>query len=202
MPITVEIKGLEKLIHSLKSLGAARIPNHFARALNDVAAEAQKAMIAETQATLTVRGAWFKTGTRFGYNRQAATKSTLEARVFTRAPWMVQQETQVFKTAHKSFLAVPMPAVRAGRTDPKKIPRRLLPAAMGDKLIRIETKKGPVLFQRLKRAGLRAMWALERIIHYPRRVHLMDAATKAVNAHAPRAMENQINAAIREQGLK
>lgn len=202
MAIIVEVKGLGRLIASLKALGAQRIPNHIARAINDMAGEAQRAMIAETQSKLTVRGNWFKTGTRYGYNRQAASKNILEARVFTRAPWMAQQESQIFKTAHKSSLAVPMPAVRAGRTDPKKIPKRLLPATMGAKLFKIETKRGPVLYQRLKRAGLRAMYALERIIHYPRRVHVIDAATKTVNAHAEKAMTKQIEAAIREQGLK
>lgn len=200
--IVVEVKGLETLVRDLRALGAQRIPNHMARAINDTAAEAQKAMIAETQNKLTVRGSWFKTGTRFGYNRQAASKNNLEARVFTRAPWMEQQETQTTKAAKGSALAVPMPAVRESRTDPKKIPRRLLPKRMGVKLFKIETKKGPVLFQRLKRAGLRAMWALERIIRYPRRVHLIDAATKAINIHAEKAMTKQVEAAIKEQGLK
>jgi len=181
----VEVKGLGKLIRALKELGAKRIPNYVARAINETAAEAQKAMIQETTSNLTVRGSWFKTGTKYGYNRAPATKDKLEARVFTRAPWMVQQETQLFKTAHKSmFMAVPMPAVRAGRSDPKKIPKRLLPATMGAKLIKIETSRGPVLYQRLKRAGLRAMWALERIVHFPRRVHVVDAAVKAVKRHA------------------
>jgi len=201
--LTVEVKGLDTLIRSLKELGAKRIPNYFARAINETAAEAQKAMIAETTGNLTVRGNWFKTGTRYGYNRNPATKDKLEATVFTRAPWMVAQETETTKKTHGGeFLALPMPAVRAGRTDPKKIPRRLTPAALRGKVFEIRTKHGIVLYQRLKRAGLRAMYALERIIRYPRRVHLIDAATKAVNAHAPKAVENQINAAIREQGLK
>lgn len=200
--IVIEVKGLDTLVRNLQSLGAQRIPNYNARAINETAADAQKAMIAETQSKLTVRGTWFKTGTRFGYNRQAASKNNLEARVFTRAPWMFQQETQTTKAAKGSALAVPMPAVRAGRTDPKKIRKSLLPSKMGDKLFKIQTKRGPVLFQRMKRAGLRAMWALERIIRYPRRVHVVDAARKAVQIHAPSVFERQIANAIREQGLK
>ncbi len=202
MAIILEVRGLDKLIRSLKALGAVRIPNYVARALNDTAAEAQKAMIRETQQNLTVRGNWFKTGTRFGYNRQAATKNNLEARVFTRAPWMAQQETHVFKTAHKSFLTLPSTAIRAGRTDPKKIPSRLWPSRMGPQLFKIETKWGPVLAQRLKRAGLRIMYFLERVVHYPRRVHVVDAATKAVHQYAPTAFEKQIAAVIKEQGIK
>jgi len=200
--IQVEVKGLDRLVADLRNLGAVRIPNYLARAINDLASDAQKAMIAETQNTLTVRGTWFRTGTRFGFNRKASNKSTLQATVFTRAPWMQQQEEQTFKTAQKSFLAVPMPAVRASRTDPKKIPRRLTPKAMGAKLFKIQTKRGVVLYQRLKRAGLRAMYALERTIRYPRRVHVIDAARKVVEMNATKAIENQINNAIREQGLK
>jgi hypothetical protein len=132
-----------------------------------------------------------------------ATKNRLEARVFTRAPWMAAQEYEVFKTAHKSFLTLPSPAVRpGGRTDPKKIPARFYPSRMGPKLFKIQTKSGPVLAQRLKRAGLRIMYFLERAVHYPRRVHLVDKATAAAIRFAPSAFEKQIANAIREQGLK
>jgi hypothetical protein len=199
----VEIRGLDELVWKLKALGAARIPNYLARAINEVAAEAQKAMITETQAGLTVRGTWFKTGTRFGFNRNPATKDKLEATVFTRAPWMEAQEFQTFKTARKSsFMAVPLTPVRAGRTDPKKIPARLTPKALGPKLFKMQTKHGILLAQRMKRAGLRIMYTLERIVHYPRRVHVVDAGAKAAKASAVKAVENQIDAAIRKQGLK
>lgn len=198
---TIEVKGLSEFMAKLKGLGADRIPNYVARALNDTAAEAQKAMIAETQSKLTVRGNWFKTGTRFGYNRQPASRNNLEARVFTRAPWMEAQETQVFRTAHKSFLAVPMPAVKAGRGDTKIIRRSLRPAAMGPKLFKIQTKNGVVLAQRMKRAGLRFMYFLTRATHWPRRVHVVDAARTSVQIFAPSAFEQQIANAIREQGL-
>jgi hypothetical protein len=201
--VEIELKGIDGLVARLKALGSVRIPNYIARALNDTAAEAQKAMITETTSKLTTRGNWFKTGSRYGYNRQPANKNNLEARVFTRAPWMAAQETEVFKTAHKSFLTLPSPAVRpGGRLDPKKIPPRFYPSRMGTKLFKIQTKKGPVLAQRLKRAGLRIMYFLERTIHFPKRVHLVDVATKAVNLHAPTAFEKQVANAIREQGLK
>src|SRR3972149_7687056 len=96
--IEVKVVGLDRLASNLRALGAARIPNYLARAINDVAAEGQKAMIAETQANLTVRGSWFRTGTRFGYNRNPATKDRLEARVFTRAPRVAAQEVKAFTT--------------------------------------------------------------------------------------------------------
>jgi hypothetical protein len=199
---TIEVKGLAEFIAKLKGLGSGRLANYAARALNDVAAEAQRAMIAETTSKLTTRGSWFKTGSRFGYNRQPANKSNLEARVFTRAPWMQEQENVTFKTARKSFLTLPSTAIRSGRSDPKKVPPRFYPSRMGPKLFKIQTKKGPVLAQRLRRAGLRIMYFLERTIHFPKRVRLLDTATKAVNLHAPSALEKQIANAIREQGLK
>jgi len=200
--IEIKVEGLDRLVRSLKELGAIRIPNHVARAINDVAAEAQKAMIVETQAHLTTRGSWFRPGTKFGYNRIPATKGKLQATVFTRAPWMVEQETMTSKSTGRSRITVPMEPIRTGRTDPRKIPRRLKPAVMGAKLFPIMTRHGTVLATRMKRAGLRILWALERTVHWKRRVHVVDAAVKAVNAHAPKAVSNQIAAAIMEQGLK
>ena len=200
--IEVKVVGLDRLARNLRALGAARIPNYLARAINDVAAEAQKAMIAETQANLTVRGTWFKPGTKFGYNRIPATKGKLQATVFTRAPWMVEQETMTSKSAGRSRITVPMEPIRAGRTDPRKIPRRLKPAVMGSKLFPIVTRHGTVLATRMKRVGLRILWALERTVHWKRRVHVVGAARKAAQASVVKAVENQIAAAILEQGLK
>ncbi len=201
---TIEVKGLDKLVKDLRELGAVRIPNYLARALNDIGEEAKRAMLQDAQQNLTLRGSWFRTGNKYGFNRlSAATKSNLEVRVGSRAPWLYEQETTMFRTARKSFLTLPSPAVRpGGRTDPKKIPARFYPSRMGSKLFRIETKKGPVLAQRLKRAGLRIMYFLERSIHFPRRVHQVDAAKKAVQIFAPSVFEKSIAAAIREQGLK
>jgi hypothetical protein len=201
--IEVRLNGLDVLIKKLRQLGAQRIPNYLARAINESAQAAQTKMIEEVVGGLTVRGNWLRPGTKFGMNLTRASKNNLEARVGSRAPWLFQQETTTFKTAHKaSFMPVPLPPVRAGRTDPKKIPARLTPKAMGPKLFKIPTRHGIVLAQRLKRAGLRLMYALEKIVHYKRRVHVVDAGVKAAQAHVVKAVGNQIANAIREQGLK
>src|SRR3972149_10931364 len=106
---------------------------------------------------------------------------------------MAAQEFEVFKTAHKSsFMAVPMAPVRAGRTDPKKIPARLTPKALGPKLFKIQTRHGIVLAQRLKRAGLRIMYALERVVRWPKRVRVVDAGVRAAQGNVLKAGENQI----------
>jgi len=151
--IQIQVKGIDELVRNLRDLGVNRIPNHVARAINEAALAAQSKMIEETVGHLTVRGSWLRPGTRFGMNLTRATKDNLEAHVFSRAPWLFEQETMEFKTAGKSRIAVPMPAVRAGRTDPAKIPKRLKPAAMGGKLFPITTRRGVVLAQRMKRAG-------------------------------------------------
>lgn len=201
--LEVKITGLDELVRKLKELQSKRIPNYLARGINEAAQAAQTKMIEETVGNLTVRGSWLRPGTRFGMNLSRATKNNLEARVSSQAPWLFQQETQLFKTAHKSsFMAVPMAPVRAGRTDPKKIPARLTPKALGPKLFKLPTAHGIVLAQRLKRAGLRIMYALERVVHWPKRVHVVDAGAKAAQAQVVKAVERQIENAIREQGLK
>jgi len=200
--IQIQVKGIDELVRNLRDLGVNRIPNYVARALNGTAQATQTKMLEETVGNLTVRGSWLRPGTRFGMNLTRASKDNLEAHVFSRASWLFEQETMEFKTAGKSRIAVPMPAVRAGRTDPAKIPRRLKPAQMGAKLFPITTGHGVVLAQRMKRAGLRLMWALERAVHWRRRVHVIDAGMRAAQRHAPKAIENQIAAAIREQGLR
>lgn len=164
--ITVEVKGVDKLVKDLQELGAQRIPNHVSRAINEVANAAQKAMIFETTSNLTTRNNWFKPGTRYGINRKASTKNTLEATVSSVAPWLAAQEGgEMFKTARKSnFLAVPMGTIRANRQDPRKVPRYWLPKNLGTKLFPINTKHGIVLYQRMRNGVLRAMYALERVV--------------------------------------
>ena len=198
----IQFSGVEPLTKALKELGAKRIPTHLARAITDTAREAQKGMIRETMSRLTVRGTWTRPGTRFGFNLDRATPVKLQARVFTRAPWLVEQETMEFRTAGQSRIAVPMPAVRASRMERRKIPKRFKPSVMGVNLFPIMTRHGVVLAQRLRRRGLRLMWALERVVRWRRRVHVVDAGVKAAERYMLRAASDQVEAAIREQGLR
>jgi hypothetical protein len=191
----------DDLERKLRTLGAQRIPNHLARALNDLGKFAQSAMIAETSNHLTVRGPWTRPGTRFGFNLNFANKRKLEATVFSRAPWLFEQEEKESRRATRSRILVPLDAVRKGRDDPKKIPRRLKPAVMGSKLFQLKTSRGVVLARRVRKKRIQVLWALESLVHWPKRVHVKEAGKRAVVAHRSTVVSRQVRAAIREQGL-
>ncbi|MDA8122258.1 MAG: hypothetical protein M0Z38_06805 [Deltaproteobacteria bacterium] len=213
MELKIEIQGIDKMVRDLHALGSQRIPNYVARAITGVADKVQTAMIEEAMQNLTVRGHWIRPGTKYGINRKAATKNNLEATISTKAPWLVEQESDVIhKPRESEFLIVPFPQVRSSRTETAPIPRRLTPARMGDKLVRIRTKKGPVLFQRVKGAAGRGkarktismlvpMWALEKTVRIPKRVHVLDVAQRVANEHAEKSISQAIAAAIAEQGF-
>jgi hypothetical protein len=197
-----EGKGLTEVIAGLKKL-QGRLKVDQAKAINDIAKQAQRKMVSHTFESVTVRGKWPTPGTRFGYNLDKATPGKLEARVFTRAPWAVEQEMALAHRAKSGkHVIVPMEPVRAGRTDPKKIPGRLKPAAMGAKLFPIVTRHGIVLATRMKRAGLRILWALESVVHYPKRLNVREAGIREANKVMTETMNKTIDASIRDAGLK
>ena len=47
MDIQIQVKGVDELVRNLRDLGVNRIPNYVARALTEIANQAQDAMIAE-----------------------------------------------------------------------------------------------------------------------------------------------------------
>ena len=212
MDIQIQVKGIGELVRNLRDLGVNRIPNYVARSLTMLAENVQTAMIEETMGHLTVRGSWIRPGTRYGINRTAATKDNLTAVVSTRAGWLVEQELDPQHTARASgHLLVPFAAVRASRTETAVIPRRMTPSRMGDKLIRIETKKGPVLFERIKGGAGRGkarktvsmlipLWALERQVRIPKRVHLLDKADAVINERWRPVTSEMLRRAIAERG--
>lgn len=211
--LTVKVEGLQEMVKALESLKSDRIPNYVARALTETANKVQTAMIEETMRGLTVRGSWIRPGTRYGINRTPATKNNLAAIVSSGAQWLVEQELDpVHEPRLSQHLLVPFPAVRVDRTEIAPIPRRMTPKRMAGKLVKIETKRGPVLFERVKGKSGRGklarfmsmlvpMWALERKVRIPKRVRVLDVAQRAADEHAEKAIVMAIDAAIREQGL-
>lgn len=122
--------------------------------LTKTAQAAQEEVISEIQKTFTTRGNWFQKSNKFGIRITAAKKAdpTLEAAVHTAADWLVAHETGATKTPHgRARFAVPTEAVgRGGR----RIPASKKPRNLKNSFV-IQTKRGPVLFQRLfgNRAG-------------------------------------------------
>ena len=126
MDIQIQVKGIDELVRNLRDLGVNRIPNYVARALTEIANQAQDAMIADAQSNLVVRGSWLTKGTKFGINRKAATKNDLTAVVSTIAPWLIEQETKTIITPRQAgSLAVPFIWQRGSRLAVTKSPKRI-----------------------------------------------------------------------------
>lgn len=122
--------------------------------LTRTAQAAQAEVILEIQKTFQTRGNWFQKSNKFGIRITAAKKTdpTPEAAVHTAADWLVPHETGATKTPHgRARFAVPTEAVgRGGR----RIPASRKPRNLKNSFV-LQTKRGPVLFQRLygNRAG-------------------------------------------------
>ena len=203
MEIKVQVKGVDDLVRNLRDLGINRIPNYVARSLTLLAERVQDAMIGETKEHLTVRGTWLKKGARYGINRKAATKTDLTATVWTQAPWLIEQEEAKPKTPRSGvYLAIPLLAIRSGRTDPKKIPRRLSPSALRGKVVEITEKGQTILYEhgtKVSRHFL-PLYLLKRSAPIPKRIHLLETADKTINAMYRGVMSEMIGRAIAEKG--
>ena len=202
MEIKVEVKGVQELAKDLRDLGINRIPNYVARSLTMLAERVQDVLVGETKEHLTVRGTWLKKGTRFGINRKAATKTDLTASAWTQAPWLVTEELESVRRAQSGDILIPLRAVRAGRSDPKIIPRRYS-AAMRGKLLKLTNEKGQtILYEhgtKLSRHFL-PLFLIKPSAPIPKRIALLDKGGKEVQKMYGPVMREMIARAIAEKG--
>jgi len=115
--------------------------------LTKTAKAAQAASIASINATFTVRGNWVRPSNKFGIRITAAKPDKLEAAVKTAADWLATHETGgERKPRSSSAFAVPTENIRRNK-------RQIIPEAQKPKGLKntfvIETRKGPVLYQRV-----------------------------------------------------
>jgi len=199
--IQIQVKGVDELVRNLRDLGVNRIPNYVARSLTMLAECVQDSMEAETREHLTVRGTWLRKGTRYGINRIAATKGNLTATVWTQAGWLIAEEQDdVRRPVGGRQLAVPLASIRPGRLNPEvlsvaKKPRNFPRAFL------MQTKSGPMIMQRQGKgpiSSLVPLYALKRQVPIPRRVHLIQAASKTINEMYQPVMTEMIQSAIQE----
>ncbi|MBE0671432.1 MAG: hypothetical protein IH588_12650 [Anaerolineales bacterium] len=195
--IQIQVKGIDELVRNLRDLGVNRIPNYVARALTDIADQAQEAMIGNARSMLTVRGSWLTKGTKHGINRKAATKSDLTAVVSTTAPWLIEQETKTLLTPRKaSALAMPRIWQRGSRLAVTKSPRYL------QNTIKLKSKFGnEIIYQRQGKgrlSNLVPLFILRKQTPEPQRIHLVDTATETINKVSGPVMAGMIQQAIAE----
>lgn len=133
--------------------------------LTKTAKEGQSAVVGAIKGTFTTRGTWFNQNMRHGIKITPAKKDKLQAEVKTLADWLEPHETGTDKHARGGRVAVPTDQVR--RNKRLIIPRGQRPKGLAAKAFVLQTKRGPVLAQRLmkgKRKGLIVLYGLEKTV--------------------------------------
>ena len=199
MDIRIQVKGVDELARNLRDLGVNRIPNYVARALTEIANQAQDAMIGNARSKLTVRGNWLVKGYKHGINRKQAYKNDLTAEVSTSAPWLIEQETKTVLTPRKaSSLAMPFIWQRSSRLAATKSPKNI------PNTIKLKSKYGnEIIYQRQgsgRLAHLVPLFVLRKQTPEPQRIHLVDTGINTINKVSGPVMAGMIEQAIRESG--
>ena len=197
MDIRIQVEGVDELARNLRDLGVNRIPNYVARALTEIANQAQDAMIGNARSMLTIRGNWLTKGYKYGINRKQAYKNDLTAEVSTSAPWLIEQETKTVLTPRKaSSLAMPFIWQRSSRLAATKSPKNI------PNTIRLKSKYGnEIIYQRQgsgKLAHLVPLFILRKKTPEPQRVHLVDTAIQTIDKVAVPVITGMLDQAIKE----
>ncbi|TRZ51091.1 hypothetical protein D4S03_05655 [bacterium] len=195
--IQIQVKGIEGLVRNLRDLGVNRIPNYVARALTEIANQAQDAMMGNARSMLTVRGNWLVKGYKYGINRKQAYKNDLTAEVSTAAPWLIEQETKTILTPRKaSSLAMPMIWQPGSRLAVTRSPKYL------KNTFKLKSKYGnEIIYQRQgsgRLAHLVPLFVLRKQTPEPQRVHLIDTAIQTIDKVAGPVMAGMLDQAIKE----
>ena len=151
--------------------------------LTKTAKQAQDAVVSSLRSTFTLRGNWFEQRNKFGIKITPARKDKLQAEVKTAADWLEAHEEGTDKTG-QGRLAIPTDQVR--RNKRMIIPRGQRPKGLASKAFILETKKGPVLAQRLmkgKRKGLIILYGLEKTVKIKKRSTFHEPIKKVVKSN-------------------
>lgn len=166
--------------------------------LTKTAKEAQGAVIGALQGTFTLRGSWFQPGNRFGIRIKPATPADPSAEVRTNADWLLPHEEGKNKTARGGNIAIPTDQVR--RNKRLIIPRGQRPRGLGAKAFVLQTKKGPVLAQRIsrgKRKGLVILYGLKPSVRIRRQSTFYEPIRKVIDRRLMKNITREIDHALR-----
>jgi hypothetical protein len=119
--ITVKVDGINQAISMLSDLGRSQLPFATAKALTQLANESRAEIVKDLPSNFTLRNQWWRPGSQFGMNVKTAKKTDWPrpvAEVYTRAHWMIIQETGgVKRPVSGSNLAIPTRNVRRNKRD-------------------------------------------------------------------------------------
>lgn len=152
--------------------------------LTKTAKQGQEAVVSSLRSTFTLRGNWFEQRNKFGIKITPAKKDKLQAEVKTAADWLEPHEEGKDKRGQDGRLVVPTDQVR--RNKRMIIPRGQRPKGLAGKAFILETKKGPVLAQRLmkgKRKGLIILYGLEKTVKIKKRSTFHEPIKKVVKSN-------------------
>jgi len=169
-----------------------------AKGLTKTAKQGQSAVVDALQSNFTLRGTWFNQNMRHGIKITPARKDKLQSSVHTLADWLEPHETGKDKTPRGGNLAVPTDQVR--RNKRMIIPKGQRPRGLAAKAFVLQTKKGPVLAQRLikgKRKGLIILYGLEPQVKIKKRPTFRVPIEKVVKSNLKSNIAEGINDAIR-----
>ena len=164
--------------------------------LTKTAKQAQDAVVSSLKSTFTLRGNWFEQRNKFGIKITPAKKDKLQSEVKTAADWLEAHEEGTDKTG-QGRLVVPTDQVR--RNKRMIIPRGQRPKGLASKAFILETKKGPVLAQRLmkgKRKGLIILYGLEKTVKIKKRSTFHEPIKKVVKSNLSDNIRNGIKMAF------
>lgn len=153
-----------------------------ATGLTKTAKEGQAAVVGALKGTFTLRGNWFQQSNKYGIKITPARKDKLQSEVKTAADWLEPHEEGRDKHAQGGRVAVPTDQVR--RNKRMIIPRGQRPKGLAAKAFILQTKRGPVLAQRLvkgKRKGLIVLYGLENTVRIKKRSTFHDPIQKVVD---------------------
>lgn len=157
-----------------------QLPFATALALTRTIQDAQTDVVSDLPNEFTLRGSWFKPRTKFGINIRPAKKDNLVAYIGTNAPWIEIQEEGGKKKPAGKMLAIPTANIRKKPT--QRIGLGRLPRKLKRTFV-INTKSGPVLFQRKgkgKRSKIFAVYVLEPDANVKKVAPIYDPTVKTV----------------------
>lgn len=171
----------------------------IARGLTRTAKDGQSAVLGALRGTFTLRGTWFNQNMRHGIKIKPAKPNDLVSEVRTLADWLEPHETGKDKAAFKgTHVVVPTDQVR--RNKRLVIPRGQRPLGLGSKAFVLQTKKGPVLAQRItrgKRKGIIILYGLEKKVKIRKQSTFYEPIEKAVKRRGQKYIEDSIADALR-----
>jgi len=165
--------------------------------LTKTAKEGQTAVVGALKGTFILRGSWWQQSNRFGIRIKPATPGSLQSEVRTAADWLEPHETGRDKTARSGRVAVPTDQVR--RNKRQIIPQAQRPRGLKGKAFLIQTRKGPVLAQRIRRGprkGLVVLYGLESHVKIRKQSTFYEPIDKVVRRRGRAIIDREIGNAF------